>query len=73
MGKKCDQSYFDRGMIVGAKQGGLSISETAHFLGFSHKTAENGTENKKPPVRQNALLIREVRGERPDCSKLIGR
>ena len=38
MGKKCDLSVFDRGMIVGARQGDLSISETADLLGFS----ENG-------------------------------
>ena len=35
-GKKSDQSYFDRGRIVGAKQSGLSISETAHLLQFLH-------------------------------------
>ena len=35
MGKKCDLSHFHRGMIVGARQGGLSISETADLLGFS--------------------------------------
>ena len=33
MGKKSD---FDHGMIVGARQGGLSISETADLLGFSY-------------------------------------
>ena len=35
MGKKCDLSDFDRGMIVGVRQGGLNISETADLLGFS--------------------------------------
>ena len=50
--KKCDLSDFDRGMIVGARQGGLSISETADLLGFSRTTAslgfsENGVKNKK--------------------------
>ena len=38
MGNKCDLSDFDHGMIVGAKQNGLSISETADLLGFSHTT-----------------------------------
>ena len=32
----CDLSDFDRGTIVGARQSGLSISETADLLGFSH-------------------------------------
>ena len=36
MGKKCDLSGFNYGMIVGARQVGLSISETADPLGFSH-------------------------------------
>ena len=35
IGKKCEASDFDCGMIVGARQGGLSISETADSLGFS--------------------------------------
>ena len=34
LGKKCDLSGFNCGMIVGARQGELSISETAD-LGFS--------------------------------------
>ena len=38
MGKKCDLSEFDRGMIVGARQGDLSISETAILLRFSCTT-----------------------------------
>ena len=32
MGNKCDQSNFGCAMIVGARQGGLSISETADLL-----------------------------------------
>ena len=31
-------SDFDHGMIVGARQGGLSISETADLLGFSQNS-----------------------------------
>ena len=38
MGKKCDLSDFQRGMIVVARQGGLCISETAELLGFSRTT-----------------------------------
>ena len=48
-----DQSDFDHGMTVGARQGGMSIS--------------------KADLLENALLMREVRGEGPNWSKLTGR
>ncbi len=35
MGKKVDLSDFKRGMFVGARWAGLSISKTADLLGFS--------------------------------------
>lgn len=35
MEKKCDLRHFDRGMIAGTRQDGLSVSETADLLGFS--------------------------------------
>ena len=38
MGKKCDLRDFDGEMIVGARRGGLSISETADLLEFSCTT-----------------------------------
>ncbi len=38
MGKKGDLSDFERGMVVGARRTGLSISKTADLLGFSRKT-----------------------------------
>ncbi len=38
MGKKGDLSYFERGMIVGARLAGRSISKTADLLGFSCTT-----------------------------------
>ncbi len=37
-GKKGDLSDFERGMVVGARRAGLSISETADLLGFSRTT-----------------------------------
>ncbi len=38
MGKKGDLSDFERGMGVGARWPGLSISKTAYLLGFSRTT-----------------------------------
>ncbi len=38
MGKKGDLSDFERGMVVGVRRAGLSISTTADLLGFSHTT-----------------------------------
>ncbi len=38
MGKKGDLSDFERGMFVGARRAGLSISKTAESTGiFKHK------------------------------------
>ena len=44
IGKKCDQSDFDHGMIVGARQGSLSISEIANLVGFSHTVSIDSRE-----------------------------
>ncbi len=38
MGKKGDLSNFERGMVVGARRDGLSISKTADLLVFSRTT-----------------------------------
>ncbi len=38
MEKKGNLSDFERGMVVGARGAGLSISKTASLLGFSHTT-----------------------------------
>ena len=38
MGKKGDLSYFERGVVVGARRAGLSISQSAQLLGFSATT-----------------------------------
>ena len=51
MGKNYDLSDFDHGMIVGARQGGLNISEAADLLLISFHTlqslqfVENGAKN----------------------------
>ena len=81
MGKKGDLSDFERGMVVGARRAGLSISGTADLLGFSCTTisrVENGPKKRKYPVSgssvgENALLMPEVRGEWPDWFELIER
>ncbi len=79
MGKKGDLSDFERGMVVGARRAGLSISKTADFhaqpsLGFT----ENGPKKRKYPVSgscvdENALLMSEVRGEWADWLEMIER
>jgi len=38
MGKKCDLSNFEHGMVVGARRPGLSISQSTQLLGFSRTT-----------------------------------
>ncbi len=76
MGKKGDLSDFERGMVVGARRAGLSISETADLLGFSHTTISRVyrelSKKRKYPVNssslsENALSMSEVRGEWPGC------
>ncbi len=37
-GEERDLRDFEHGMVVGARRAGLSISETADLLGFSHTT-----------------------------------
>ncbi len=53
MGKKGDLSNFERGMVVGARWAGPSISQSAQLLGFSRTTIEftkNGVKREKHPV-----------------------
>ena len=62
MGKKRDLSDFDRGMIVGARQGGLSNSEMI-LLGFSHTTVSRVCREwcvKQKPSSDAAVLWAET-------------
>ncbi len=81
-GKKGDLSDSERGMVVGARRTGLSISQTADLLGFSHTTISRvyreRSEKRKYPVSsscvdENALLMSEVRGEWTDWLEMIER
>ncbi len=80
MGKKGDLSDFERGMVVGARRAGLSISKTADLLGFPCTTISrvykewSGKEkisSERSCVDENALLMSEVRGEWADWLEII--
>uniref|UniRef100_A0AAR2J702 Transposase Tc1-like domain-containing protein n=1 Tax=Pygocentrus nattereri TaxID=42514 RepID=A0AAR2J702_PYGNA len=71
MGKKGDLSDFGCGMVVGARRAGLSISETAELLGFSHTTIskvyrERSEKEKISCERQlcGRQCLVDVRGQR---------
>ncbi len=66
MGKKGDLSNFERGMVVGARRTGLSISKTADLLGFSRTTISRSEKEKISNERQlrGWKCLVDVRGQR---------
>ncbi len=78
MGKKGDLSDFEHGMVVGARQAGLSISKTADLTQPSLGFTANALKKRKYPVSgscadENSLLMSEVRGEWTDWLEMIER
>uniref|UniRef100_A0A3B3QF02 Transposase Tc1-like domain-containing protein n=1 Tax=Paramormyrops kingsleyae TaxID=1676925 RepID=A0A3B3QF02_9TELE len=71
MGKKGDLSNFERGMVVGARRAGLSISQSAQLLGFSRTSIswvykEWCAKGKTSSMRQSCggKCLVDARGQR---------
>ncbi len=80
MGKKGDLSDFERGMVVGVRRVGLSISKTADLLGFSPTTISrvNREWSEKEKISSEWQLcgrkcLVDVRGEWADWLEMIER
>ncbi len=79
MGKKGDLSYSERGMVVGARRAGLSISKTADLLGFSRTISRVYREwSEKEKISSERQLcgrkcLADVRGEWADWLEMIER
>lgn len=53
MGREGDLSDFENGVVIGARQASLRVSETAELLGIS--------QNHSPGFRENCLEKRKQR------------
>ncbi len=80
MVKKGDLSDFERGMVVGARPSGLSISKTADLLGFLHTTISRvyGEWSEKEKISSERQLcgrkcLVDVREEWADWLEMIER
>ncbi len=62
MGKKGGLSDFERGMVVGARRAGLSISKTADLLGFSRTTISRGLQRMVRKEKISSEHLKEKGG-----------
>ncbi len=75
MGKEDVLSDFEHGVVLDARRAGLSISETADLLGFSHRNISRVYRewfNKYKISKWQKCLV-DARGEWPDWFELIER
>ena len=55
--KRFTVSAFERGMVIGARSAGLSVSRTATLLGFSRSTVTNAIQTLKRVDRSGIVCL----------------